>query len=100
MTGVVVRHSGLMTPAGERKPFRVVVSVKIDLRRLVLDNLAIAHSHYIYRLKVDFCLRWGKTHKFATVGAVICLKRCDAVSIGDLPMDLGTKVGKCRAQVL
>ena len=63
----------------------------------MLRNLAITHSHYVHGLKVDFGPRWGKAHEFAAMSAVICLKCCDAVSIGDLPVDLRMKVGECRA---
>jgi hypothetical protein len=60
----------------------------------MLSDLAVAHAHDIDSLELNFATRRRRAQEFSPVGPVIGLVRCHAVAIGDLPMDVGVKVGK------
>jgi hypothetical protein len=64
----------------------------------MLSDLAVAHAHDVDSLELNFATRRRRAQEFSPVGPVIGLVRCHAVAIGDLPMDVGVKVGKGGAQ--
>ena len=61
----------------------------------VFGDLAVTHPHDVDRLELNLAASWRHAQEFSPVRAVISLVRRHAVAIGELPMDLGMKVGEC-----
>jgi hypothetical protein len=63
----------------------------------MLSDLAVAHAHDVDCLELNFAAcRWN-AQLFSPMRPVIGLVRRHVVAIGDLPMDVGVKVGKGSA---
>ena len=66
----------------------------------VLGDLAVAYAHDIDGLELNFAAGRRHAKEFSSVRPVIGLVRRHAVAIGNLPMDVGVKVGKRRPENL
>ena len=64
----------------------------------MLGDLAVAHAHDVDGLELNFAARRRHAEEFSPVRAVIGLVRRHAVAIGELPMDVGVKVGERGAE--
>ena len=64
----------------------------------MLGDLAVAHPHDIDGLELNFAAGRRHAEEFSPVCPVIGLVGRHAVAIGNLPMDVGVKVGKRRAE--
>jgi hypothetical protein len=63
----------------------------------MLNDLAVAHAHDVDSLELNFAHGRRHAQEVSLVDPVISLVRRHAVAIGDLPMDVGVKVGKSSA---
>ena len=64
----------------------------------MVGDFAVAHAHDVYRLEVDLAPGRRQSPERPFVRAMVCLIRRHTVAVGNLPMDLRVKIGKCRAQ--
>ena len=65
----------------------------------MVRDFAALDTHDIDGLEMDFTVSWGDAKKRPFVSAVVPLVRYHSVTIGELPVDLRTKVGECRTNI-
>jgi hypothetical protein len=66
----------------------------------VFSDLAVTHPHDVDRLELNLVASRRHAQELSPVRAVISLIGRHAVAIGELPMNLGMKVGKSAPQGL